>query len=225
MRTRPGLTLWILAVAAAVPGGAAGRPDPAWIGKALPIFAIVALLTSALTLASFVKFFGTAFLSRTSRLVADRAATGRLEVGWRMLVPQVFLAVVCLGVGLMPAAAFQLLDHALAGSSQGLAALLAKAAPISGGLANGIAGWPAGSRFAPVALLPWVGLLFLLALGLARLTRPQRRAATPWLCGYAREAEITRYGAHHFYVEIKQWLGGWWRRPHPHRADKIAPLR
>ena len=49
--------------------------------KYLALFAVVAILTSALTLASFIKFFGVSFLSRTSALVAAQAAgKGRLEV-------------------------------------------------------------------------------------------------------------------------------------------------
>ena len=57
----------------------------------------VAILTSALTLASFIKFFGVSFLSRTSSLVAARAAArGRLEVGWAMQAPQVFFALCCI---------------------------------------------------------------------------------------------------------------------------------
>ncbi len=40
----------------------------------LAVCAAIAILTSALTLASFVKFFGASFLSRTSALVKEKAA-------------------------------------------------------------------------------------------------------------------------------------------------------
>ncbi len=39
----------------------------------LAVCAVIAILTSALTLASFIKFFGVSFLSRTSTLVKARA--------------------------------------------------------------------------------------------------------------------------------------------------------
>ena len=49
----------------------------------LAVCAVIAILTSALTLASFIKFFGVSFLSRTSTLVkAQAAGKGELEVGW-----------------------------------------------------------------------------------------------------------------------------------------------
>ena len=44
-----------------------------WAGY-LAVCAAIAILTSALTLASFVKFFGASFLSRTSALVKEKAA-------------------------------------------------------------------------------------------------------------------------------------------------------
>ena len=204
---------WSLLVAAVQGGGAA---------KFLPLCAAIAILTSALTLASFIKFFGTSFLSRTSARVAQKARQGPLEVGWLMRLPQLFLAALCVGVGLMPAVAFHLMDLALNASRQGLGAILAKTPPVTGGAVMGIAGWQGSSRFAPILFAAVLGLMFLLALGLARLTHVPRRHAVPWLCGYARETEGTRYGAHHFYSHIKhwfRWLGG---MPRPHGRSPHA---
>ena len=75
---------WTIYVAAVQGSGSA---------KYLAVCAVIAILTSALTLASFIKFFGVSFLSRTSALVtgAGRRA-GRLEVGGSMQLPQVALA-------------------------------------------------------------------------------------------------------------------------------------
>jgi hypothetical protein len=89
--------------------------------------------------------------------------------------------------------------------------MLANTAPVTGGMAAGLAGWRSDSVFAPVTIAAVLGLMFLLALGLARLTHAQRRQAAPWLCGYMREADHHRYVAHNFYAEIKRWfrwLGG-----------------
>ena len=67
---------WSIAVAAIQGSGSAHY---------LVVCAVIAILTSALTLASFMKFFGVSFLSRTSALVRERAAqSGRLEVPWMM---------------------------------------------------------------------------------------------------------------------------------------------
>jgi formate hydrogenlyase subunit 3/multisubunit Na+/H+ antiporter MnhD subunit len=193
---------WTIFIAA-IQGGAAA--------KFLPVCALVAILTSALTLASFIKFFGTSFLSRTSALVAEKARQGPLEVGWLMRLPQLLLAATCIVVGLMPALAFKLTDLALQASRQGLGATLAGATPVTGGLGAGIAGWQGGSVFAPVVLAGVLGLMFLVATALARGAQAPRRAAAPWLCGYVREADQHRYVAHSFYAEIKRWfrwLGG-----------------
>jgi hypothetical protein len=53
--------------------------------------------------ASFIKFFGVSFLSRTSALVTTRVASHpRLEVGWTMQLPQVALALACVLLGVLP---------------------------------------------------------------------------------------------------------------------------
>jgi hypothetical protein len=56
-----------------------------------------------------------------------------------------------------------------------------------------------------------LGLAFLVARFISKLGAAPRRAAVPWLCGYAREGECNRYVAHGYYGEIKRhfrWLGG-----------------
>ena len=183
------------------------------VSRCLAVCAVIAILTSALTLASFIKFFGTSFLSRTSALVAQKAQQGPLEVGWKMRLPQMVLAAMCVVGGVMPAVAFKLMDLALNASKQGLGAMLANTTPVTGGVAIGVTGWEGSATFVPVVFTAVLGFTFLLALSLARLTQAQRRPAVPWLCGYVREADCHRYTAHHFSAEVKRyfrWLG---RRP------------
>ena len=82
---------------------ASRRGDPGQQHRALSgVCAVVAILTSALTLASFIKFFGVSFLSRTSALVKERSAKQGLEVGFMMQLPQILLASCCVTLGLMP---------------------------------------------------------------------------------------------------------------------------
>jgi formate hydrogenlyase subunit 3/multisubunit Na+/H+ antiporter MnhD subunit len=198
---------WSIYVAAVQGSGAA---------KYLAVCAVIAILTSALTLASFIKFFGVSFLSRTSALVTSQAARrGRLEVGWMMQLPQVVLALLCILLGVMPAIAFYLMQAALDASSQGYGTALAGAAPMQSGLWSGLEKVQATALFAPLALAVVLGLMFLVVRLISKLGRAPRRAAVPWLCGYVREAECHRYVAHNFYGEIKRyfrWLGG---APHP----------
>ncbi|MBM3892278.1 MAG: peroxiredoxin family protein, partial [Verrucomicrobia bacterium] len=199
----------------------------------LPVCAVIAILTSALTLASFIKFFGVSFLSRTSALVTEKVAASlcdakgsrntnasrsdaaTLEVGWMMQTPQVFLAALCVLLGVVPAIAFQLMQAALKASAQGCGAILAGAAPMTGGPLTGLVGVESAAVFMPVALAAALGLIFLVVRGVSKLGSAPRRAAVPWLCGYVREADCHRYAAHNLYGEIKRyfrWLGGLPRR-------------
>jgi formate hydrogenlyase subunit 3/multisubunit Na+/H+ antiporter MnhD subunit len=181
-----------------------------WAGW-LAVCAAIAILTSALTLASFVKFFGASFLSRTSALVKEKAAGGRLEAGAIMQIPQLLLALLCVLLGLLPAIAYGLIHNVLKASPHGFGPALAGAAPAPANLWAGISGDGKSSVFVPLAVAGVLALVFLLARFISSLGGAPRRAAVPWLCGYAREAECNRYVAHGYYGEIKRyfrWLGG-----------------
>ena len=201
------ISKWTIYVAAVQGSGSA---------RYLAVFAVIAILTSALTLASFIKFFGVSFLSRTSALVTARAAGHtRLEVGWTMQLPQVALALACVLLGVVPAIGFRLMQLALNasmdGGSQGYGAALAKAASVQSGLGTGVEQFQSAALFVPLVFALVLGLMFLVARGLSKLGSASRRAAAPWLCGYVREADCHRYSAHNFYGEIKRyfrWLGG-----------------
>jgi hydrogenase-4 component B len=187
----------------------------------LPLCAVIAILTSVLTLASFIKFFGTSFLSRASTLVKERAAETKLEVSWLMEVPQIVLAFFCILLGIVPAIAFILIRHALQASGQGLSNVLATAAPTGSWAGLEV---HSSALFMPFVLAVVLGLTFLLAYGISKLRRAPRRSAVPWLCGYAVEADCNRYVAHNFYGEIKRyfrWLGG---MPQARRQPAIRKL-
>jgi len=180
--------------------------------KYLPGFAVVAIVTSALTLASFIKFFGVSFLSRTSaRVKAEAARQQRLEVPWLMQIPQLILASFCVLLGVVPAIGFGLMQRAIAGSPGGLGAVLTSTTPAIGHPLAGMEGPNSSALFAPLVLAAVLGLLFLFTFRISKLGSASRRAAAPWLCGYVSEAECHRYVAHNFYGEIKRyfrWLGG-----------------
>jgi len=174
--------------------------------------ALLAVLTSVLTLAVFLKFFGTSFLGRTSAWVRERAGdAGRLEVGFAMRLPQIVLAAGCVALGLVPSLPLRLIGRALFQSRQGLGEPLAEAAV--GSLAGrfGIAG-PAGlALLVPLALLLAVAGLFALVAWASGLGHAERRGVIPWFCGYALESEENRYGARNLYREVTRhlgWIGG-----------------
>ena len=186
--------------------------------KYLGVCALFAILTSAVTLASFMKFFGVSFLSRTSALVAEKAARKPiLEVGWIMQIPQLVLAALCLVFGIIPIGAYQLIQQALSSSQQGLGAGLAKM-PLArlDGLA-GIASSNGSALFDPLVLMLVLGVMLIAAAVIARLGGAKKRVDEPWLCGYAQDSELHRYGAHHLYSGVKRyfrWVGG---KPKTHR--------
>jgi NADH:ubiquinone oxidoreductase subunit 5 (subunit L)/multisubunit Na+/H+ antiporter MnhA subunit len=171
----------------------------------LAVFAIVAILTSALTLASFMKFFGVTFLSRRSTLVLEKIELGRrLEVGWTMVLPQIFLGVLCVAFGLFPELGFSLIGAGLQASPEGLTSLL----PASPGVAPwGLSVAAGRALLLPAAILGVLAALYLVAWAISRLGGSARRSAPAWLCGYARESDAHRYGAHNLYGEVKRYLG------------------
>jgi len=177
----------------------------------LAVCALIAIMTSALTLASFIKFFGVSFLSRPSTLVESSAGKGKLEVGSLMQLPQVFLAAVCILLGTVPAIAFSVMNQALKASSQGLGATLASADPMVNQSLSGLDAVNGTALFAPLALMVVLFLVFLVTYVISKAGSATRRAGVPWLCGYVLEADCYRYSAHNFYGEIKRyfrWLGG-----------------
>lgn len=198
---------WSIYVAAIQGSGTAGY---------LAICAFVAILTSAITLALFIKFFGASFLSRTSAKVGALAAkNGKLEVGLMMRLPAILLSLICIGIGIFPAFGFDLLQRALNSSAQGYGAVLAKAGPFVSSPLMGVEEINRAALYVPLALAVVLGLVFLVSRAISKLGSAQRRVASPWLCGYVVDADCYRYSAHNFYGEIKRyflWLGGMSRR-------------
>jgi hydrogenase-4 component B len=185
---------------AAIQGGAAAR----W----LPVCALVAIFTSAITLALFIKFFGVMFLSRTSDLVAERARRNPLlEVPLKMRLAQAALACVCVLSGLMPLFALAVISSALNASRQGLGVVLADARPVTFAAWTGVGSINQQAVYVPVVLMIVLALMFALVRRLSKLGGAQRRVAASWLCGYAREAEAHRYRASGLYGEVKKWFG------------------
>jgi hydrogenase-4 component B len=172
----------------------------------LAVCAVIAILTSVLTLASFIKFFGTSFLARTSEHVRARATARRhLEVGFPMQISQVALASLCVLLGVVPGLGLRFLQTALERSHTGYGSVLSAT----------IFGWRNSMAaihltetavYTPIALAAVLALTFLLSYGISRLGEAPRRRAEPWLCGYAKESESNRYVAHNFYGETKTYF-------------------
>jgi formate hydrogenlyase subunit 3/multisubunit Na+/H+ antiporter MnhD subunit len=167
----------------------------------------LAMFTSVLTLALFLKFVGTTFLSRVSARVAARASAHALhEASRSMLAPQLLLAGCCVLFGLAPQIGYRLAHLALRAAPDGLAALLARPDPLPVIGLTGV-GYPTSQAvFMPLVVGGAVLLLVAAAAGISCLGGSVRRAAAPWLCGYAPESDQLRYGAHNLYRETLRYF-------------------
>ncbi len=161
----------------------------------LPVFlilGIVAFFVSLVTLASFLKFLGGAFLGEAS-LEEEEAAKG--DVPLPMQIPQVALACLCVGFGLVPMLP-------LAGIHRAVGALgVFDPVPSLGGLVGG--SWvglqlslfrgEASGVWLPVMGLAALVLASLLAYGFSRLGAAERRAVSIWHCGAVLGGRAARY--------------------------------
>jgi formate hydrogenlyase subunit 3/multisubunit Na+/H+ antiporter MnhD subunit len=168
----------------------------------LVLCALFGILTSALTLASFMKFFGTSFLSRESDLVKASVAAHR-DAPFSMQAPQVILALACVALGLAPFLAYQALAAALVAGPQGVSQFLPPLALAPDAALVGLSPIGGASRYAPLILAGVFLGLALVAMVWARLGGAKKRPAPVWLCGYEPEADRHRYGAHNLYTEVK----------------------
>jgi formate hydrogenlyase subunit 3/multisubunit Na+/H+ antiporter MnhD subunit len=175
----------------------------------LAICALFGMLTSALTLASFMKFFGASFLSRASATVKESAQRERrLEAGFLMQLPQVLLACACVFLGLAPAAGYALFAACLASGPEGISSLLPALGKGSFGPLSGVSIIDGSGLFAPALIVLILAVLMAAAWLFSRLGGSKRREAPIWLCGYDRESEVNRYNAHGLYGEVKNLFGG-----------------
>jgi hydrogenase-4 component B len=173
----------------------------------LVVCGLLGILTSALTLGSFMKFFGIAFLSRKSTIVTQRMASGRsLEAGFTMQLPQVLLAVLCVALGVVPSLGYQVIGRALSNVSQGIVRTLPEFSS-NVGATLGISSSGGSALFMPLVIGAVIILLMMGAYVFSRLGSAPRRKADIWLCGYDAEADIHRYGAHNLYAEVKHLFG------------------
>ncbi|HPW17783.1 MAG TPA: proton-conducting transporter membrane subunit [Candidatus Aminicenantes bacterium] len=168
---------------------------------ALVLFGVVALFTSVVTLACYVKFFGMAFTSSG----AERHAPGPIrEVPGSMLAPKIALAAVALAQGLFPALSVGLALAAL-GRSEGFLLAGAMTAPSGPFAASALGvGLPAfGAAAAPLVVLLLVGSALALGALLRRAGGAKRVEAPTWLCGYQELNEANRYADRGMFAALR----------------------
>ncbi len=172
----------------------------AWAVAALAVIPALALI-GGLAAACFVKAFGVVFLGEPR----TRAAASAHESGPRMRTPMVIGSLLCVAIGVWPAAAIRLVAPA--------AASLGRLPSVSAALAGPLT---AITRIAAV-LLAIVGLLALARRALLR-GRSVGRAAT-WGCGYAAPTPRMQYTAASFAEPVLRPFGG----AIPRRIHQVPP--
>ncbi len=184
----------------------------------LVMFGIVALFTSAITLASYVKFYGMTFTSSGSTWNVKKNIK---EVPGIMILPKVILAVLCVVQGLLPYfyydmffnifkksegsiihAAFNSLDFnsLINNSLMGVTLTI----PVSGTAVS-------GAVVVPVVTLIIIIIAVIFAVMLKKSGGSTEKEAETWLCGYQDLNNLNRYKSKNMYSAFKKvvhWTGG-----------------
>ncbi len=183
----------------------------------LVLFGIIALFTSAITLACYVKFFGMAFTSIGSEWSIEKEVK---EVPVSMLIPKAVLTILCIVQGLLPFLYFGVITRIFetsAGSSvAGLfkeTSLMSKLDGTMMGLSLNTMGDVTNSAAVPAVLLAVVTAAVIFSWLLSRSGGSEERTADTWLCGYQDLNNVNRYRDRSMYAALRNFL--WWTGGNP----------
>ncbi|HEY3364090.1 MAG TPA: proton-conducting transporter membrane subunit [Symbiobacteriaceae bacterium] len=179
----------------------------------LALFGVLAIFISTVSLAAYLKYFGSAFLGPESEDAARAAAAGP-EPG-SMVVAQWLLAGVCVVLGLWPQPVVSGALAALGGAPNAslFGAGQVAAADVMGGLLG-------GAGYQPVAVLLGLAVGGLVVLAVWRLGTPEVRSVRPWLGGEEHSVLATRYGSAHLY---QSFLSHWASLLTPAKTPRLVP--
>ena len=178
------------------------------------IFGIIALVTSAMTLATYVKFYGMSF---TSVGVEWNEKNDIREVSGMMLLPKLVLVAVCLVQGLFPFLFVQLFGRVLATSEGvithvlGTPEVLAALSQSYSGITFKLGGVAPVAFALPLVMIAMLVVAYLFASWLRKSGGSETRTAPVWLCGYQTLGNANRYAASHIFDAFKKfmkWTGG-----------------
>jgi hydrogenase-4 component B len=180
-------------------------------GIKLPLFVIcgvAAVFISAVTMASFIKFFSTAFLGDMPGEISG--LTSKKKIGLNMKVSQVILSLFCLLLGLLPVLPAAALYGALSNSA--LAPALPQFSALfnssAGGLEVLLDGKTVGVWKPLLIFTVFLGLV-VLSYVLTKLAGSKKRIVDVWLCGECYDKEQVRYRAHSFYLSFQNVIEKW----------------
>ncbi len=166
------------------------------------LFGLIAIFISTVTLASFIKFFTTAFSGEMDKTLANNLLPG-IDVPFSMQLPQVILAFSCLFFGIFPWIPLKMMYWSLTGSAFG--SHLPALNDIFGSSILGLTvspGWPLVGSWLPIPGVILMSGCFLLAFWISRMARPVRRTVPLWTCGEVFEPKEIRFPAENYYVPL-----------------------
>jgi hydrogenase-4 component B len=170
----------------------------------LLLFAVAALFISLVTLASFLKYLGTAFYGQPSAHTVSLVGE-RQEVPMEMQVPQVVLALCCVGFGLFPLLPLAAIFRALAPLGSVLSAV--PMASVLGRSPVGLSFAPAGATVGvwnPIVALVGLAACALLSYALARSARAASRRVPVWYGGVRVPVPVGHFEAHGLYEPFRR---------------------
>ena len=179
----------------------------------LALFGIIALFTSALTLACYVKFFGMSFASTGVEWNVEHKPQ---EVSWKMLLPKCILALLCIVQGIVPFIYYETIINIFRSSSGSIVQasfneLSAHNAVFTS--AMGVTINVPGMQYANAIAVPLVVIIiviigFTVAYILKKSAGSQEKVMPTWLCGYQDLNNNNRYKDRHMFAALKSML--WW---------------
>lgn len=176
-------------------------------GLTNPLFValgIVAIFISAVTLASFFKFFGASFFGK---LYKEGEKLEKRDVPKEMLIPQVVLSALCILIGIFPIFVIKIIHKAVSGIFE--AGFIPSFNSVYGDSIIGI-----NLNFGSRIFGSWNPIIILIALIVTlsisyffyRSGKVKERMADTWYCGEEHTDEETRYPAHSYYLPFKQFF-------------------
>lgn len=178
----------------------------------LIVAGIVALFTSTITLAAYVKFFGMSFASVGSEWNVSKPIR---EVPVMLLLPKIALAVMIIAQGLFPIIAFKLIARAFATAHGSIVETLFAAGiddRVSASSFGVIVSVPGMNGFASAAVPLVICVVIAGALIIGWFIKHAGGAAekrsTAWLCGYQELNNKNRYTSANMFSAFKKAL--WW---------------
>jgi len=168
------------------------------------LFGLTAIFISLVTLASFLKYLGAAFLGQPSEHVASLQGERR-DVPALMQVPQIVLGLGCVAFGLFPMLPLRAIAGAVGPLTDALGGVGVSAA--LGTSAFGLSFTPDGAAagvwnplVSTVALAICVGISF----GIARLARAPSRVVPVWYCGVDIPQRMGHFHPHGLYEPFRR---------------------